>query len=96
MFHALVMNMLCYLIIPSREEVSDEQKTKRNETKKKYQQYGQLPKEIIEKIAPGIELGEDGTPNIPDNFGAGEMADLIKMMGNLSGNPNEKPQCSVM
>lgn len=34
------------------------------------QECGQPPPEIIKELAPGLEMGQDGMPNLP-NMGAG-------------------------
>jgi len=63
------------------------------------QEYGQPPSEIINEIAPGLELDEDGLPkmNGGGGGGGGGMSPLFNMMAGGNKNPGEGGEdCQIM
>eukprot|EP00536_Pseudo-nitzschia_multiseries_P000879 jgi/Psemu1/179680/e_gw1.11.87.1 len=74
----------------------DDDNTKRRQTQRllelmqQVQEYGQPPVEIINEIAPGLELDDEGLPKM--NLPGGAMPPF---MGMGNGNPGEE-ECRIM
>mmetsp|Transcript_22976 Transcript_22976/g.29350 ORF Transcript_22976/g.29350 Transcript_22976/m.29350 type:complete len:299 (+) Transcript_22976:444-1340(+) len=64
-------------------DTEPENSTRPMELLQEMQQYGQPPVEIIKKLAPGLEIGEDGMPNMGS-------------MPGMPGMPGQAPGCPQM